>query len=413
MRKENGTITRDDLYAAAFRYKKAKIWKLLWDSEVFAVKLKSGEIGYVCVMGKNGEYNALGLYIGKEGFESYRLMADMNCFSGSVFREREWLLRQKCLQAALQNKEDLLPEEVDEARAYAKKDGIRLSGKNAFPQFIKYEQGCHPWKIKTQEDMAALHETMEAAVLLADTLKSRKPEQMGIVSINRDTEEVPLFSVESGKLVQKGFAPLPAMPEERYPYAKAENQIALAAVKKLPKKGIWESELIRLPEAVQNDPEETPYYPLMLILVESKSRFLLPIPLLGRDETDAQSMLQAFAEACKSYKVRPQEIRCRDERTYALLKDFCEKSGMKIGVHKGRMKALDDAQAELWERMAPENEEEYEASIDDMVDMILSLDEDEMQMMPEPLVEQLRRLIAHDVFPKDIAAKLEKKLNGL
>ena len=146
-------MTRDKLYEAAFRYKKAGPWKKLWDSEVFAVKLKSGEIGYVSIMGRNGEYNALGLYIGEEGVRSYLLLTDMDRYSGSEFRDHELLLRQKCLQAALGSKDELWPEEVEEVRAYAKKNGIRLSGRYAFPQFLKYEPGRHPWRVKTQADM--------------------------------------------------------------------------------------------------------------------------------------------------------------------------------------------------------------------------------------------------------------------
>lgn len=129
MRKKEAAITRDKLYEAAFRYKKTKLWKKMWDTDIFAVKLNSGETGYVSIMGRNGEYNALGLYIGKAGFESFRLMANLSRYSGSEFRDRELMLQQKCLQTALQNREDLRPEEVDEARAYAKKNGIRLSGK--------------------------------------------------------------------------------------------------------------------------------------------------------------------------------------------------------------------------------------------------------------------------------------------
>ena len=34
-------MTRNDLYDVAFRYKKAGLWKKLWDNDVFAVKLKS------------------------------------------------------------------------------------------------------------------------------------------------------------------------------------------------------------------------------------------------------------------------------------------------------------------------------------------------------------------------------------
>lgn len=105
MRTKEAAMTRDKLYDAAFRYKKAKIWKKLWDSEIFAVKLKSGETGYVCIMGRNGEYNALALYIGQEGFESYRRMADMEQYSGSELKNHELMLQQQCLQVALENKE--------------------------------------------------------------------------------------------------------------------------------------------------------------------------------------------------------------------------------------------------------------------------------------------------------------------
>ncbi|MBR0104449.1 MAG: hypothetical protein IJM06_02480, partial [Firmicutes bacterium] len=197
-------MTRDKLYEAAFRYKKAGLWKKLWDSEVFAVKLKSGEIGYISIMGKNREYNALALYIGDEGFGSYLLLTDMDRYSGSEFKNHEWLFRQKCLQAAFDGKEELLPEEVEEVRAYAKKNGIRLSGRNAFPHFCKYEPGRYPWKVKTQADMNALFEAVEAAVLLADMIGSRRPAALGIFPLQRAGKGIPLFSADKGKLVQEG-----------------------------------------------------------------------------------------------------------------------------------------------------------------------------------------------------------------
>lgn len=117
-------MTRNDLYDVAFRYKKAGLWKKLWDNDAFAVKLKSGEIGHISIMGQNGEYNALGLYIGEEGFGSYRIMANAGGPTGSPFKDHELLLQQNCLQAALEIKEDLMPEEVEEVRSYAKVNGI-------------------------------------------------------------------------------------------------------------------------------------------------------------------------------------------------------------------------------------------------------------------------------------------------
>ncbi len=405
-------MKRDILYEAAFRYKKAGLWKKLWDSDVFAVKLKRGKIGYISIMGRNGEYNALGLYIGEEGFGSYRIMANAGSPTGSLFKDHEILIQQNCLQAALECKEALLPEEVEEVRSYAKSNGIRLSGRNAYPQFVKFEPGCYPWKVKTQEDMMALHTAMVAAVLLAEVLQTTNPATMGILPVGPDTEEVPLFEVKNNKLIQAGFASLPGDIEEKYEYVTADNQIALASVKKLPRKGIWESELVCLTEPVQNEPEETPYYPMLLMVVESRSGYVLPVPMIGRLEKNTQKMLQAFADAWRTEKTYPKEIRCRDKRTFALLKDFCEKTDVKISIYDRDMPALDEAEEAILNHTFGENEEEDSTQIEELADMILSLSREDLRQIPKPVLKQIQMMITDEIFPKDIAAKLMRKLKN-
>lgn len=267
--------------------------------------------------------------------------------------------------------------------------------------------------MKTQEDMNALYKAMEAAILLANELESARLDELGIMPIDSFAHEVPLFSVKQGKLVQAGIAPLPGYPKEKYEYVKAENQIALAAVKKLPKKGIWESEWVRFPEPVQDDPEETPYYPLLLLTVERKSNYLLPMSYMARDESTPEKVVEAFADALKAHKARPKEIRCRDERTYALLEDFCEKTGIKLGIHDGEMSALDFAEDSFWEYMSGGGEEDDDDVINDLAGPIFAMSKEELRLMPKPLVTQLRLLIAQGVFPPDIAEELKEKLKGL
>ena len=58
MKREIG-MTREDLYGAAFRYKKTGLWRKLWDTEMFALKLSDGRIGYINVLGRNGEFCGL------------------------------------------------------------------------------------------------------------------------------------------------------------------------------------------------------------------------------------------------------------------------------------------------------------------------------------------------------------------
>ena len=61
----------DSLYETAFRFKSEKLWKKLYDNQIFAVQLSNGEIGYCTIMGALGEHLALGLYIGEKGYQTY------------------------------------------------------------------------------------------------------------------------------------------------------------------------------------------------------------------------------------------------------------------------------------------------------------------------------------------------------
>lgn len=405
-------MLKDQMYDVAFRYKKAGIWKKLWDNEIFAIKLTCGEIGYISIMGKNGTYCALGLYIGENAFQSYRAMAHAGGYNESPFRDHEMLLQQNCLQMALENKEYLMPEEVEEVREYAKRNAIRLSGKNAFPQFVKYEPNCHPWKVKTEEEQRALYEAMEAAVLMADMLRTAAPKEIGIVEIAPDTKEVPLFEVKGDQLIREGTAPLPLEKEDIYECVPATNEIAMTYVKKLPRKGIWEVELIRSLEPVQDHPEETPYYPLVLLAVDSKSYFVIPISMGMHAEKNPQEMLNDFADGWRNQKLYPREIRCRDARTFALLKDFCEKTNVKISIYHGEMAALDDVEYNLFDQMSGEDEGKIFDEMAQVVEVLLQMSPSELKMMPEPLMEQLKTVLAHGILPDDIAAELKKKLDA-
>ena len=408
-------MKKDDLYEAAFRYKKSKLWNKLWDNDVFAVHLSNGHIGYISIMGKNGEYNALGLYLDNAGFQSYRIIANAGV-SDSEFRNHEMLLQQRCLHMALESAQDLPPEEANEVRAYAKGNGIRLTGKNAFPHFIKYEPNCYPWKIKSESDMSAIYEALIAASLLAEALTKTDKKSLGIFPVGPESEEVPLFCVSGNEISRIGDAFLPGDLVEEYEYVIAENQLAVAAVKKLPKKGIWESELTRMLEPAQDSPDEAPYYPTLLMVVESKSYYILPVPLTAHVEEEPQELLLFYAQAWKELGSCPKELRCRDERTYAILKDFSEKTGVKISIYTKPMRALDAAEDKLYYHFTCDEGGDANAVMDQMASVIgniLVMDKDALKLMPKDLLERLEVLIEQDIFPEEIAHMLRLKLKEI
>ena len=113
-------MASDKLYKLAFQYKNTKLWKKLYDDEIFAVKLPDGKTGYISIMGMAGDYNAIGLYVGSEGFNSYRIVADiyMSGFESQLLYQ-ECLLRQECLQCTFQNKSELSMEEANAKRIHS------------------------------------------------------------------------------------------------------------------------------------------------------------------------------------------------------------------------------------------------------------------------------------------------------
>ena len=64
----------------------------------------------------------------------------------------------------------LNPSELDEVRTYAKSQGIRLSGKNAFPQLTRFTPYKYPWAVNSEHDLELLAAGLEAATVLSDEL---------------------------------------------------------------------------------------------------------------------------------------------------------------------------------------------------------------------------------------------------
>jgi chemotaxis methyl-accepting protein methylase len=64
-------ILTDSMLDAAFGFRETEAWKMLDDSNIFAVRLSNGQNVYCTIMGNGGEHYSLGIYINEEGFSSY------------------------------------------------------------------------------------------------------------------------------------------------------------------------------------------------------------------------------------------------------------------------------------------------------------------------------------------------------
>lgn len=410
-------MIKDKLFDAAFRYKSTGLWKKLWDSDVFALTLPDGETGYISIMGKSGEYNALALYLGDDGYLSYNSVQENSGPFTSEFEQLEKLLVQDCVQMELCGKDELEPDELEEARAYAKKNGIRFAGANAYPHFLRFRPNYHPWKVTEQKDAELLTFALHASAALADMLKKEAPAKLHITALNGASKEVPLFSFSDEKLKFEKMIPLPQKKQKKTAPLKFTDEIALQKIKKLKKTGVWECELVRFTKPVGLPPEEIPYYPLYLFVVNRGNHMIMPTDLFKDDDGTLKGGLASLPKAIIERRQCPKEIYVREERTIALLSDFCKKAGIQLHITDPYepLDALDEAMDSFMTEFGPHSNDfdDDTESMDELltiIDMILNLPKSEISKIPPEVLNGLKAMIAAGALPPDITEQLRKKL---
>ena len=100
-------------------------------------------VGYCCVLGNLGEQFGLVVYLGDDGLRSYLRLRSGEFWPPAA----EALLAQHCLVASFEDRTVLEPQD----RAVLKSVGLRVRGRNAWPQFRTYTPGYWPWYVTAPE----------------------------------------------------------------------------------------------------------------------------------------------------------------------------------------------------------------------------------------------------------------------
>lgn len=402
----------DKLYECAFAYKKTKLWEVVWDLDVFAVKLSDGRVGYISIMGAAGKHCALGVYIGQEGLDSFRYIASFDQFKLFPFEFHAQVMQQDCIQCSFEKRDDLSPEEQEEVRAYARANGIRLAGAKAFPRFTRYRPNRCPWLLQTKEEQDILCQALTAATALAGFLKEKSPAEIGIVQIGSAEQEIPMLEKCGGAYILTK-AVVPGEKPTEYPAPGAGNDVGIAKLKKLKKAGVWDCGIVLLPEPVRDEENEVPYFPTMFLAVEVSSGYTLPLPPIKDYEKNAEALLDIVIEGLLRQKVCPRKIRVRDERTYVFVKELCRRLRIMLEMAED-LDALREAEAALLERLDMDEEEELEEFFD-AVEMLLEMDDEQLHNLPAEILQQFEFLVDQGVLPEDTEEKVRQifsRVNG-
>jgi Tfp pilus assembly protein FimV len=162
------------------------------------------------------------------------------------------------------------------------------------------------------------------------------------------------------------------------------------------------------PEPIQNNPQETPFFPYLLVMVNSETYFLLATAPVMDYANHPEEIVDHLLENFVKQKWRPEEFLVRDDRTYELLEELAEKLNIPIAIDDD-LPALDDVEDDMLNEFGASAQEDYQ-EIMKMLVSILQLDDAAIQTMPPELIRQLEMMLDDGIVPPELADALTKKL---
>lgn len=400
-------MNKEKFYDLAFELKELALWDRMYENEFFAVQFDDGTLGYCSVMGSEGEHYALGIYMGYEGIASYRELSKASKIK-NVMKFHEVLLSQNCLQCSFEDKDLPDAQTVKEIRRYAKTRGIALKGHNPYPNFLLYEPSRVPWQVEDPIHWNYLQAALVAAIDVGKKLRTQSKNELGFIK-NFDKGTIPLLEVKGDSVVW-GVTELPEARPVEYPSPVFCDDELLAKLRKLKKQDMTvlcevvmlvsperDSELEESSGYQGKMPMVAPYYPYLLLVLDQESLQILAA-IHAKDYVHGNFRLpQEFAVQLLEMKRLPKRILVRDDRTQALLTSLSDKLNIELKKKKS-LPELDDVEDDLFDYLKGKDEEGFETSNSDALDLgmdqfsdyFTSLDQVDSEEIPQELLDSLK-----------------------
>jgi len=402
------------MWDKAFQFKKEKMWESFNETDIFAIDLPSGETGYCCIMGQLGEHISLAVYRGGEGLNTYRSIMD----NPDVEDHERMIIAmgQICLQCSFEDREDTNEMQLPELQAYAKKKGIQLKGKKAYPNLQRYSFLRVPWPV-TDEESKDLEEALDATLYLASILKKdkysiHKMEEIGFMGEDVLTESrIPYlqrtdegWNISTICLPERDYSSLYYEPKLPSPYKMQELK-----EKRAMEQDDLEAGFRILPAWVEEGTPEDPahYFPLSIFAVNRSNDLLLPPAMMQGTNNEAfDTLLSSFCDILLQIG-KPQTIYVDSLRLAVFLEDFCDEVGIEIETEE-YLDRLDEAYEEM------ENDFRDPAGLleeSGLIDELMEMSEEEFLMLPEEIKMLLQNDDVADVLPEEVRRKIRKLFN--
>jgi hypothetical protein len=278
------------LYELADQINRLAPWKWMVETDLFGVQIpRTGEIGFVSIMGMAGEHFAVAVYPDARSLRAFLALQDSQSEQPEDHADR--LLEILQFQLSFESRD--LVEKQD--RQIIDELGLRFRGAHAWPLFRSYQPGFLPWSIDGAEADSLLS-TLEQTLQVAP--RCRQNPQL----LHPDQEDVYLTRVETATGWEDQYRRVlsPPLPE---PPARSLDPFVLNRFRQLPRTPHpLELDLFRLWSPVKES-HTRPFFPYVLLLVEPAGgtvagfEMLTPLPSLQEMwDTVPLRVMQAFEQ---------------------------------------------------------------------------------------------------------------------
>jgi hypothetical protein len=297
------------IYEAAKEFGKLETWKWMTDSDIFGVQNPAnGEIGYCCIMGMAEEVYGLSAYRGSNGLEGY---LKVECDEVSP-EDVETIFMQDSLTVFYENRDLVQKEDMEVIRSL----GLKFRGRNAWPVFREYKPGYYPWFF-TGEQAHFFRILLEQAI---DVALRFKLDRALLSYKSRDRFLVRVPSQAQGRIVWRDewLAPAPIEREELPPGSLDEIRIRRVKGKSKAHQGTLEIDCFLTPAPVQERPDERPFYPDAVVIIEERSGIVTELQLDNHGER-GKTLQETFLRHIETTKSIPKNVLVRKEEVFRFL----------------------------------------------------------------------------------------------
>ena len=307
------------LYQAADAFRELRPWEWADDDRVFGVKCpETGEIYYCCVLGALKEVYALVAYEGAEGLDGYRKILSGEIRGGPLALEY-----QRCLFASFEDRDCLEPRD----RAVIRELGRKYRGRNTWPLFRHYMPGYFPWHlsaIQARSLAACLDQAVDVIPRYA-----RDHRLLAVPGAGRHLVRV-LETSTGGKAEWHDKTIAPALLHRAVPKIPI-NEIGIARLCRHRKKlsGDWEIGYCYSPTCIQEHPDQRPYLPRLLGIVDAGSGFILSMGFEAPDE-HLPLFRDTLISCLEKAEQWPQHLLVNHENTGALAAPIAKALGITL-----------------------------------------------------------------------------------